>query len=201
MPKPLRRTSLVAATASLALSALGVTACGSDESSPEATRATVSPATSPTTQAASPAPRPTTADDVCRLVTFEEATAVLGPGTSADVTGSARCVYRRRNVSGVDREIHVEPATIPTYDYKSLEDFVRFQDSIVAKGHAQRIDGIGDAAYFNKLQAGITFLRGENLIEITIVLSQNSADFDKDSDKSRERDALIGFARNAVTRL
>jgi hypothetical protein len=193
----------VTATASLALSAIGVTACGSDEGPREAARVTVSQATGPTTQAATstPPPPPTTADDVCRLVTFDEATAVLGPGTSADVTGSARCVYRRRNVAGVDREIHVEPATIPTYDYKSLDDFVRFQDSIVAKGNAQRIEGIGDAAYFNKLQAGITFLRGEDLIEITIVLSQNSEDFDKDSDKSTERDALIRFARNAVTRL
>ena len=148
MPEHLRRTSLVAATASLVLSVLGVTACGSDESPREATPLTASPATGPGTQAATStaAPGPTAADDVCRLVTFDEATAVLGPGTSADVTGSARCVYRRRNVAGVDREIHVEPAAIPTYDYKSLDDFVRSQDSLVAKGSPERIDGIGGAA-------------------------------------------------------
>jgi hypothetical protein len=193
----------VATTASVVLAAMGAAACGSDEGPRETTGVTVSPASGPTTEAATPtpAPPPTTADDVCRLVTFDEATAVLGSGTSADVTGAARCVYRRRNVAGVDREIHVEPATLPTYDYKSLDDFVRFQDSIVAKGNAQRIEGIGDAAYFNKLQAGITFLRGQDLIEITIVLTQNSADFDKDSDKSTERDTLIRFARNAVARL
>lgn len=172
-----------------------LTACAGSSSAPTTTSrsapasATTSAGPSSTTGAAQAGKQP---ENVCKLVDAAAVKAAL-PDATIDQDGTTRCVYRTPAKS-VDQEIRLELHMLKGQGYKDVAEYEAGQAGLISQGAVEKVPGIGDSAYWNKLNAELTFVKGERFGSVEVHLSSKSADFNKNTDKTKEKAAAVAIA-------
>jgi hypothetical protein len=163
----MRRTILA-----LALVSGLVAACGSSAATGDPTAAsTQAAATAATATPAAVTGNPGTLD-ACKLITTDEAAAVLGEPVDAGVVptpGATSCLFSGHPATGVDMnsiEISVIHLSLFTPDKKSIPGLT-----------FTPVSGIGDAAYFSSMGPGFTVLnvrKGQVAFTTSVLLAKAS---------------------------
>lgn len=131
-------------------------------------------------------------NSACNLLPRDEVAPVLGPDTVVEFSGEVRCRYEAG-----DRLLAIQLERLDVI-LESLADFVTKHGGSAL---SEPIDGIGQAAYFNRGASTINIAVGAQQLELRVVLDPFSADYNVNTDKTAERTALINWARAAVGRL
>lgn len=174
-----------------------LTACGGSSSAPATTTRgavsssapTTSAGASSTTGAAQPGKAP---ENVCKLVDAAAVKVAL-PDATIDQDGTTRCVYRTP-ANSVDQEIRLELSMLKGAGYKDVAEYEAGKAGLISQGAVEKVPGIADSAYWNKLNAELTFVKGERFGSVEVHLSSKSADFNKNTDKTKEKAAALAIA-------
>ena len=87
------------------------------------------------------------------------------------------------------------------YCFTSVGAYISKGDDLVKRGIDERVDGVGEAAYFDKRTSELTFVTGFIFVRLVVSLSSVSQDGKTSTDKTKERAALTGLAKGAKQRL
>jgi len=135
----------------------------------------------------------------CRFVTLAEARSALGADAKEDSYSATTCVYRREGEP--ERTVQVQLSSLRAQGFESVGAYISAGDDTVTKGVADKVDGVGEAGYFDKRKSELTFVTGFVYVRLTVSLSTISQDGRTTTDKTKEKAALVALAKDVKLRL
>ncbi|MBS2031225.1 MAG: hypothetical protein JST54_25225 [Deltaproteobacteria bacterium] len=140
--------------------------------------------------------------DPCSLLTQKEAADAFGtpvkPARHFSVPSSGdQCFYESTKSKSYFISVTVQRFT---GSGRTVETWKRLYERLTARGDAERIANLGDAAYYAR-QRDFLVAKGDWEVQINAILSEASYDFSPNSDKTAEKKAARAAAEHVLARL